>query len=131
MARKKVVEEEIILTEEVEEVLADIQPAVEAEIVEVLEPVISEPIVEIIEKPTVKPKLQKIKIVTGNSAIADLRFPMGYSQIWKEDIVVAKRIEPRSQIDIVVPNECDLKSWVKYYQSLNVLGVRVIKFGVE
>ena len=78
-----------------------------------------------------KPVLKKITITTGKADIDGLRYPIGVDKTWKEDKVSIKRVKAFSNIEIIIPEECDLGKWVNYYRSLSSLGVKVIKFGRE
>ena len=75
--------------------------------------------------------VQKITIISGKARLMGLRIPIGYSTEWKEDKIITQTVEANARMDIIIPDQCDLKKWVKYYQSLRVLGIQVLKFGLE
>ncbi len=120
----------------------DIQPVVEA--VEVTEVIISDEVADVVSpveavvksdteivEPIVHPRKTSKKIVLhiGPSGIADLRIPFGYNTLWKEDKVVTQRVAANTQLEVAIPEECDLQRWVRYYKQLAVLGINIVKFG--
>lgn len=137
MPRKKKEVVEVVLDEVVQEAVEEVLAVIEEDVVKALdikeEPKVEEPKVEV-KKPEAKPAkkaVKKIVLASGKTDIDGLRHPIGFDNKWKEDRVSIKRIRANTSIEIIIPEECDLNKWVKYYRSLSALGIKVIKFGQE
>ena len=72
---------------------------------------------------------KKIVLRSGVTGLTDLRIPFGFNALWKEDKVVTQRLAANTQIEILIPDECDLNKWVNHYKQLAPLGLRVVRFG--
>lgn len=95
------------------------------ETIEVVEEVVPEPVIE------VKKKQKKIVLKTGKIAISDFAIPIGIDPIWGDDLVKRVLVEADTTINLELHEAIDLAKWVRYYKSLEVFGVRVLKFGEE
>jgi hypothetical protein len=135
---KKIVEEvldlevvEVVEAEEVVDVVEDVEPEEvivdKVEVVEEVEDVV-EPVV--VAEPA-KAKIKKIIVKTGDVPISDFSVPLGFDIIWNEDKVKQVRVSANTLIEVIIPADVDFAKWVRYYKSLNVFGLKVIKFGEE